>query len=77
VLGICPVDRVDDRVGHVWPERSSRRVLRDRNMFSDMGAMIVVSHASRFSTSVVSLRLTRSHVSWTASSASLNEPSIR
>jgi hypothetical protein len=46
-------------------------------MFSDMRAMIVVSHASRLSTSVVSLRLTRSHASWTASSASLNEPSIR
>jgi hypothetical protein len=40
-------------------------------------ATTVVSHASMFSTLLVSARLRRSHASWTASSASLVEPSIR
>jgi len=43
---------------------------------SDTRATTVVSHARRFSTSLVSDRLSRSQLSWTASSASLNEPSI-
>src|SRR6266581_2466189 len=37
----------------------------------------VVSHAPRFSTAAVSDRLSRSHASWSASSASVNEPSMR
>ncbi len=37
----------------------------------------VVSHPPRFPMSLVSERLSRSQVSWTASSASLIEPSIR
>jgi hypothetical protein len=40
-------------------------------------ATTVVSHALRFSTSLVFDRLSRSQVSCTASSASLSEPSIR
>jgi len=55
----------------------SRRVLRERSMFSDTRATTVVSHPPRFSISSVSERLSRSHASWTASSASLSEPSIR
>jgi hypothetical protein len=55
----------------------SRRVERERNMFSATRATTVVSHPPRFSTSLVSARLSRSHASWTASSASLSEPSIR
>jgi hypothetical protein len=39
--------------------------------------VIVVSHPARFSTSPAPLRLSRSQVSWTASSASDSEPSIR
>jgi hypothetical protein len=37
----------------------------------------VVSHPARFFTSLVSLRLSRSQVTWTASSASASEPSMR
>jgi hypothetical protein len=39
-------------------------------------ATTVVSHPLRFSTAAVSERLSRSHASCTASSASLTEPSI-
>jgi hypothetical protein len=46
-------------------------------MFSETRATTVVSQPSRFSTSLVSARLRRSQASWTASSASLSEPSIR
>ena len=46
-------------------------------MFSETRATTVVSQAPRFSTSLVSVRLSRSQASWTASSASLSEPSIR
>jgi hypothetical protein len=46
-------------------------------MLSETRETTVVSHALRFSTSLVSARLKRSHASWTASSASLREPSIR
>jgi hypothetical protein len=46
-------------------------------MFRQTRATTVVSHPARFSTSPVSARLTRSQESWTASSASLAEPSIR
>jgi hypothetical protein len=46
-------------------------------MFSETRATTVVSHPPRFSSSSASIRLRRSHVSWTASSASLSEPSIR
>jgi hypothetical protein len=46
-------------------------------MFRQTRATIVVSQPPRFSTSLVPARLTRSQVSWTASSASASEPSIR
>ncbi len=46
-------------------------------MFSETRATTVVSQALRFSTSLVSVRFSRSQASWTASSASLSEPSIR
>ena len=46
-------------------------------MFSDTRPTTVVSHAPRFSISSASERLSRSQASWTASSASLTEPSIR
>jgi hypothetical protein len=46
-------------------------------MFRHTRATTVVSQASRFSTLLVSARLRRSQASWTASSASLTEPSIR
>ena len=56
---------------------SSRRRVRERSMFSDTRATIVVSQPPRFSTSSAPERLTRSQASCTASSASLGEPSTR
>ena len=56
---------------------SSRREVRERSMFSDTLATIVVSQPPRFSTPPVPERLSRSQVSCTASSASLTEPSTR
>src|ERR1700722_18195962 len=46
-------------------------------MFSATRPATVVSQARRFSTPETSVRLSRSQVSWTASSASLTEPSTR
>jgi hypothetical protein len=63
--------------GRWTPNASSRRRLRDLSMFRQMRATIVVSQPPRFSTSLVSARLARSQASWTASSASVSEPSIR
>ena len=55
----------------------SRRTFRERSMFSATRATTVVSQPPRFSTSLVSERLSLIQASWTASSASLTEPSIR
>ena len=60
------IDRIGarhDRIGHVQPSGSSRRDLRVRRVLSETRAMTVVSQAPRFSTSVVSERLSRSQVS--------------
>jgi hypothetical protein len=46
-------------------------------MFIDTRATSIVNHPPRFSTLLVSLRLSRSHVSWSASSASVSDPSSR
>jgi hypothetical protein len=51
--------------------------LRDRSMSTQSRAVTVVSQPPKFSTSLASDRLSRSHDSCTASSASLTEPSIR
>ena len=56
---------------------SSRRDLRERSMSRHTRATTVVSQPPRFSTPLVSARLSRSHASCTASSASVREPSIR
>jgi hypothetical protein len=56
---------------------SSPRTRRERNMLSDTRPTTVVSHPARFSISPASVRLSRSQASWTASSASVSEPSIR
>ena len=56
---------------------SSRRDWRDRSMSRHTRETTVVSHPPRLSMSVASARLSRSHASWTASSTSLNDPSIR
>jgi hypothetical protein len=62
----------------VWgPNGSSRRDARERSMFRLTRATIVVSQPPRLSTPLVPARLARSQASWTASSASLSEPSIR
>jgi hypothetical protein len=55
----------------------SRRRLRDRSMFKQIRATIVVSQPPKLSIPSPPERLTRSHASWTASSASVSEPSIR
>jgi hypothetical protein len=56
---------------------SSRRDLRVRSMSRHTRATMVVSHPSRFATSPAPARPAWIHASWTASSASLSEPSIR
>ena len=56
---------------------ASRRVLRERSVFRHTRPTTVVSQARMFSTSLASVRLSRIHDFWTASSASLSEPSIR
>ncbi len=56
---------------------SSRRDLRDLSMLRDTRPTTVVSQPPRFSISSASERLSRIQVSWTASSASLSEPSMR
>lgn len=66
-----------DRVGQIASQESSRRVPRERSMLSDTRPTTAVSQPPRFSTSRVSVPVSRSQVSWTASSASLKEPSIR
>ena len=56
---------------------SSRRVARDRRMFKQTRAVIVVSQAGTLAMSGSGARLTRNQVSCTASSASAREPSMR
>src|SRR5207245_5664101 len=56
---------------------SSRRELRERSMSRHTRATTVVSHPPRFWMPLASERLNRSQASWTASSASVSEPSIR
>ena len=56
---------------------SSRRDSRGRSMSRHTRAVTVVSQPARFSITSASERCRRSHASWTASSASLSEPSIR
>jgi hypothetical protein len=53
------------------------RDLRASSMLRQTRETTVVSQLPRLWTSLVSARLKRSHASWTASSASLEEPSIR
>ena len=56
---------------------SSRRDLRERSMSRHTRATMVVNHPSRLATSSAPPRAACSQPSWTASSASLSEPSIR
>jgi hypothetical protein len=56
---------------------SSRRDVRERSMSRHTRPTTLVSQPARFSTLLVSERLSRSQASCTASSASLSEPSIR
>ena len=63
--------------GTCGPIGSSRRDLRERSMSRQTRATTVVSQPPRFSTALVSERLSRSQVSCTASSTSLVEPSMR
>ncbi len=58
------------------PSSTSRCDWRERNMFRHTRETTVVNHASKLSISS-SVRLSRSQASWTASSASLSEPSMR
>ena len=56
---------------------SSRRDFRDRRKSREIRLITVVSHPRRLTTSVVSVRDSRSQASWTASSASSTDPSMR
>ena len=77
VTGQGTVSPSGDVSGTITPMGSSRRVLRERSTFRHTRATIVVSQAPRLSTPLASDRLRRSQASWTASSASASEPSIR
>ena len=77
LLGLERPLGADDGIGEVHVEGFLAPTLRDRSMFRQTRATIVVSHPPRFSTSLAPARLTRSQASWTASSASVSEPSIR
>ena len=75
--GSIPSPWLTMRSGTCTPRGPSRLERRERNMSRHTLPTTVVSHPPRFSTLLVSERLRRSQVSWTASSASLIEPSIR
>jgi hypothetical protein len=75
--GSSPSRRVATASGRSSPTGSSRRAVRAWSMFRHTRPTTVVSHPPRLSTALVSERLSRSQASWTASSASLDEPSIR
>ena len=75
--GSAPSGRVTTGSGRRRSSGSSRRDARARSMSSDTRATTVVSQPPRLSTPVVPVRLSRSQASWTASSASAREPSIR
>jgi hypothetical protein len=77
VRGSIPPARLTIGSGTCTPRGSSRRDLRERSMSRHTRATTVVSHPPRFATPVGSERMRRSQASWTASSASLSEPSIR
>jgi len=77
MLGVDPVLAAHDRVRRVRARRLLARGLRERSMSGHTRATIVVSHPPRFSTPPVPGRLRRGQDAWTASSASLGEPSIR
>ncbi len=77
VLGIDPVSAIQDRLRHVHGERLLAPRLAGASMFRHTRATTVVSHPPMFSTSLVSARLVLIQASWTASSASEGEPSIR
>ena len=64
------------RVPRGSPRGTTRREVRERSMSRHTLPTTVVNHPPRFSTPLVSERLRRSQASWTASSASLIEPSI-
>jgi hypothetical protein len=78
VLGFHAPLGADDGVRNVRVERHlPMRPAGPEHVFKHTRAITVVSHPPRFATSLVSAPLNRSHDSWTASSASLSEPSIR
>ena len=84
LLGVASISRpptrpmrLTVRSGTCASSGSSRRDVRERSMSRQTRPTTVVSHPPRFSTLLVSARLRRSQDSWTASSASLSEPSMR
>ena len=75
--GSAPASRLTIGSGTRVPRGCSRRALRERSMSSETRATTVVSQPARFSTRDGSVRVRRSQASWTASSASLTDPSMR
>ncbi len=75
--GLVPAPALSPAAGVTSASGSSRRAARERSMSRHTRATTVVSQPPRFSTPSDPERLSRSQDSWTASSASLGEPSIR
>jgi hypothetical protein len=76
-FGIGAFPAHDARLGALRANRLSRRDFRERSMSRHTRETTVVNQPPRFSTVAESMRLSRSHASCTASSASLSEPSMR
>jgi hypothetical protein len=66
----------EDGSGSQVPAKSSRRALRARSLSRQIRPTTVVSQMRTSSIAAASLRSSRNHASWTASSASLTEPSM-
>jgi hypothetical protein len=76
-FGVALVGIAGSGLRHLRAHRLLAPDLRERSMSRQTRATTVVSQPPRFSTADVSERFSRNQVSWTASSTSLVEPSIR
>ena len=77
LLGPALSSRLTTGSGACTSESRSRRARRARSMFKHTRPTMVVSQACTFSTLRGSWPRIRSHASWSASSASLTDPSMR
>jgi hypothetical protein len=77
LLGVAPIRDTHNRIGDMDTERLLTTSLTGCSWLRHTRATTVVSHPPRFSMFFPSERLSRSQTSWTASSASFIDPSIR